>query len=383
MMCKNRHTLHYSLNCLHVAYFSLDECHQHASHLRHKHLMEQGMLAAETSNVPAEAALNNILKAEAISATFRKLKIYAKGEHRTTLQRVEIPILDNNSQPTGASKTITNPSELFSVITNQNIVHVSQAMDTPGVSSHLCQVIPPFIRNVSSTSILQGTYNLSNVDPMPEIRQFLQAMAKLPALDSTPLVDTIITTQDFQKGFKKLFNNISSSPSGQHITHYKILAKDPGLSEILAWTITLPFKHGFSPLQWRTAVQFMLEKEPGNPTISKLRVIQLLEADMNFAFHLLWGQRLVNNALSHNALSPWNFGSRPGVRVHSALLLKTISYDYPRYTRQNAIIFDKDAKACFDRIVRTLGLMATERLGMPATATTSMLATIKGMHYYV
>ena len=38
---------------------------------------------------------------------------------------------------------------------------------------------------------------------MPDIRQFLQAMAKPPAIDSTPLVDTIITTQDFQKGFKK------------------------------------------------------------------------------------------------------------------------------------------------------------------------------------
>ena len=218
---------------------------------------------------------------------------------------------------------------------------------------------------------------------MPEFRQFLQAMAQPSELESTPLVDTIITTQDFQKVFKKLSNKISSSPSGRHITHYKILAKDPGLSEILARTITLPFKHRFSPLRWRTAVQFMLEKEPWNPTISKLRVIQLLEADMNFAFRLLWGQRLVQNALSHNPLSPWNFGSHPGVRVHSALLLKTISYDYLRYTRQNTIIFDNDAKACFDRIIMSLGLMATEQLGMPPAATTSMLATIKGMHYYI
>ena len=82
---KNRHTLHNSLNCLHAASFSLDKCHQHTLHLRHKHLMEQARLAAETSNVPTDAALNNVLKAETISATFRKLKTYAKGEHRTTL----------------------------------------------------------------------------------------------------------------------------------------------------------------------------------------------------------------------------------------------------------------------------------------------------------
>ena len=136
-------------------------------------------------------------------------------------------------------------------------------------------------------------------------------------------------------------------------------------------------------MRWRTAVQFMLEKEPGNPTISKLRVIQLLEADMNFAFRLLWGKRLVHHALSHNALSPWNFGDRPGARVHSALLLKTISYDYLRYTRHNAIMFDNDAKACFDRIIPSFGLMATERLGMPQSATKSMLATIKGMRFVI
>ena len=154
-----------------------------------------------------------------------------KGEQHTILQRVEIPILDTNSQPTGASTSTTNPSELFSAITTQNILHFSQAMDTPGVSGHLGQIIPPFTRNVHSDSILQGTYNLSDINPMPEIRQFLESMARPSALHSTSPVDTTITTQNFQKGFRKLSNKTSSSPSGRHITHYKILATDPDLSQ--------------------------------------------------------------------------------------------------------------------------------------------------------
>ena len=330
-----------------------------------EYLLDCARLAALTSHTSVEVALNNILKAEAASATFCKLKCHAKGEQRTTLLRVEIPILDTNSQPTGASTSITNPSELFSAITTQNILHFSQAMDTPGVSGHLGQIIPPCTRNVHSDSILQGTYDLSNIDPMPEIRQFLEAMVRPSALHSTSPIDTTITTLDFQKGFRKLSDKTSSSPSGRHITHYKILATYPDLSQILARAITMPFTHSFSLMRWRTVVQFMLEKEPGNPTISKLRVIQVLEADMNFAFRLLWGKHLVHHSLSHNALSPWNFGGRPGARVHSALPLKTISYDYLCYTRQNAIIFDNDPKACFDRIIPSLGLMATERLGMP------------------
>jgi hypothetical protein len=124
-------------------------------------------------------------------------------------------------------------------------------------------------------------------------------------------------------------------------------------------------------------------KRTWNPLITKLRVIQLLEADMSFAFRLLWGKRLVHHALSHNALTPLNFGGRPGCRVHSALLLKTLSYDYIRYTRFNAIIFNNDAKACFDRIIPSISLMITEQLGMPPTVATSMLAIIKGIKFHI
>ena len=251
------------------------------------------------------------------------------------------------------------------------------------MSITLGAIIPPFSRNESTTSILQGSCNLTNINSMPEICQFLQAMTIPPELQETDLVDIAISTIDFQKGFKKLPDKRSSSPSGRHMTHYKLLAKDKGLSHILARAITLPFQHGFSPTRWHTAIQFMLEKEPGNPLITKLRVIQLLEADMNFAFRLLWGKRLVHHALAQNALTPLNFGGRPGCRVHSALLSKTLSYDCIRYTRLNAIIFNNDAKACFDRIIPSIGLMATERLGMPPTASACMLATIQGMKFFI
>ena len=132
-------------------------------------MQEWARLAAITSNVTAEVALNNILKVEAASATFCKLKCYAKGEHCTALQRVEVPTLDSNSQPTGINTSVTNSSELYTAITNQNILYFSQAMGTPGVSGHLGHIIPPFTQNIHSTSVLQGTFDLSDKDPMPKI----------------------------------------------------------------------------------------------------------------------------------------------------------------------------------------------------------------------
>ena len=323
----NRFSLSYSLKNLHTARYSLDECHLSAAQLRHNHFTERARHAAITSNTSVETAFNNILTAEAAITTFWKQKKYAKGEIRSSLQRVEVPVMDSNQNPTGQTLSITESINLFAAISAQNISHFSQAMDTPGVSGTLGTIIPPFTRNESTTSILQGSYDLTNINTMPEIRQFLQAMAIPPELQDRDPVDIAISTIDFQKGFKKLPDKTSSSPSGRHMTHYKVLAKDKGLSHIYAQTITLPFQHGFSPTRWRTAIQFMLEKEPGNPLITKLRVIQLLEAGMNFAFRLLWGKRLVHHALAQNALTPLNFGGRPGCRVHSALLLKTLSYN--------------------------------------------------------
>jgi hypothetical protein len=73
------HTHSYSLHCLHAAHFSMDVCHLQAYHLRQERLLDHARLAAPTSNTSAEVGLNNILKAKAASATFRKLKCHAKG----------------------------------------------------------------------------------------------------------------------------------------------------------------------------------------------------------------------------------------------------------------------------------------------------------------
>lgn len=127
----------------------------------------------------------------------------------------------------------------------------------------------------------------------------------------------------------------------------------------------------------------MLEKDKRIPLITRLCVIQLLEADMNLAFRLFWGHRLVHHALDHNALIKWNFGNLPGASCLSALILKTVSYDYIRIKRTKAVIFNNDAKACFDRIIPSHGLMATERLGMPKSAAKCMLAIILAINFYV
>ena len=102
--------------------------------------------------------------------------------------------------------------------------------------------------------------------------------------------------------------------------------------------ISIPFRIGFAPRRWRTAIQILLEKDSGDPQIHRLRVIQLLEADMNLAFRLLWGRRLASISCPLLWRSyKMEFWYLPGASCLSALLLKVVSYDYIRACQTTAM----------------------------------------------
>jgi hypothetical protein len=55
----------------------------------------------------------------------------------------------------------------------------------------------------------------------------------------------------------------------------------------------------------------MIEKDPGNPKIERLRVIHLFEVDYNLSLKMLWGKRLVYQGEDNNCFGKQQHGSRP------------------------------------------------------------------------
>eukprot|EP00957_Ditylum_brightwellii_P201136 15324208-Ditylum_brightwellii.AAC.1 len=68
--------------------------------------------------------------------------------------------------------------------------------------------------------------------------------------------------------------------------------------------MTLPFRIGFTPCQWQKAIDVMLEKDLGDPKINWLRIIVIVEGDMNLIMKIIWNKFLVSTAESSNFLSP-------------------------------------------------------------------------------
>jgi hypothetical protein len=115
---------------------------------------------------------------------------------------------------------------------------------------HLGQQLHPFEQNQLSESILHGTVDLSNLNLSASIHACIHEMCYPPGEDGSDPVSDLISHEDFSNGFKLLSEDLSSSPSGRHIGHYKAVLGDVELCTMYVTILSLPFKHGFTLRRW-------------------------------------------------------------------------------------------------------------------------------------
>mmetsp|Transcript_23606 Transcript_23606/g.35849 ORF Transcript_23606/g.35849 Transcript_23606/m.35849 type:complete len:196 (+) Transcript_23606:495-1082(+) len=184
--------------------------------------------------------------------------------------------------------------------------------------------LPPFQSNHKlSDKLLQGdTSNFENTDPI--IRDLLQQLQQIPNLTE---ISHKISTTDFIQGMKKVSEGKSSSGSGRNYSLYKSILHFPYTTNLIVKLLSTCTEKQIILSRWKQVIQVMLCKYPGNYKLDKLRVIQLLEADLNMYLRIVWGKRLVSNALTHHLFAPEQFGNKPGTFGSSAGTLKTLSFD--------------------------------------------------------
>eukprot|EP00957_Ditylum_brightwellii_P172911 13164212-Ditylum_brightwellii.AAC.1 len=112
--------------------------------------------------------------------------------------------------------------------------------------------------------------------------------------------------------------------------------------------MVLPFLLGFTLQQWQTAIDVMLEKDPGSPKISRLQIIVIVEGDMNAIMKVIWNRRLVLMTEKTQLISPVQFGNRNGQTALGALLLKVVTMDCFCLFCLNGAILNNNATACYD-----------------------------------
>ena len=100
----------------------------------------------------------------------------------------------------------------------------------------------------------------------------------------------------------------------------------------------MPFKLAMIPERWAKTVQILLEKDSGQPFTNRLRIIELFDSQVNAGLQMIFGKRMISNALKHNQLHPSAYGSVPMRSAQDAIMEKTLSMDILRVTKRTGAL---------------------------------------------
>jgi hypothetical protein len=107
----------------------------------------------------------------------------------------------------------------------------------------------------------------------------------------------------------------------------------------------------------------MLGKIPGVPIINKLGKIQLLEADLNQVLRSAFARNISKlTQETQGIISEHQYG-RSHQTCLTPILNKLLTVKLLIQKKTNGIVFDNDAKGCYDRIVSGIALSALRRIG--------------------
>jgi hypothetical protein len=179
----------------------------------------------------------------------------------------------------------------------------------------------------------------------------------------------IVTPEDFTSCFKCVPEKTAPSFSGRSVPHYKACSqiKEEGVGELLASVhavmMTVPLDAGFCPERWRKAVDVMLEKIPGVIRTNKLHIIQLLEADLNQVLRSAFARNINKLAQDKDGIISEHQYRRSHRTCISPILNKLLTTQILIQKRTNGIVFDNNARGCYDRIISRITLLSIRRLG--------------------
>ncbi len=279
------------------------------------------------------------------------------------LTRVDIPASDNDEPyPSGPDpktwngpwKSVTYPEEIARHVCAANHRQYHQAHITPFASEPLLSYFGYCGNTPGAEALLEGHLPQSAVltSLLPETKQLLNTMSQPNPVPHE--FSSSFSAQEFSSLYKLLPEAISSSPSGRHLGHYKVASTYEPLAEFHSKMMSIPYLAGFSPRRWHQVVDIMLEKNPGDPKIHRLRIIALQESDFNQSNRLLIARPLTHHLEDKSLIPDMQYGSRPGKHCLSAILNKQLTFEIIRHTKETAAFIENDAIGCYDRMVNPL-----------------------------
>jgi hypothetical protein len=237
--------------------------------------------------------------------TFRKLgrqicgHVKPNSAKKSSLSNVTVPETD------GTWTQIIGKNDLEDHLIQRNVEQFSLALETPFGYSPLAKELVHTGYSEMADAIHAGTLEHEALSDAA-INAVVKQLRKHPAIDK--VLKPAVTKNDFKSAFNCVREKTASSYSGRGVEHYKACAEGSGdgiadlLSTVHAAMMSVPLDAGFCPSIWKHAVDVMLEKIPGVSRSNKLRIIQLLEADLNQVLRSAFARNIGRLAKEHEGI---------------------------------------------------------------------------------
>ena len=217
-----------------------------------------------------------------------------------------------------------------------------------------------------------------------EMKVFLQALRRPVSVKTKatiPDIDPVISVEDYKSIFNKTKEETASHPP-LHYGHFKVAVESDPLLQVNLLFMNLPFMFGIPLSRWLQSLHCMIQKD-AEPKITRLRIVQLYEADFNSVLKFVLGRKLMHHADDHGINSPQLYGSRKNKSTHEALITLRVIYDMARLERCHMVSLFNDLKGCYDRIRPALNTITTRRMGCPAEMAVCHARTVRLMKHRV
>ena len=247
----------------------------------------------------------------------------------------------------------------------------------------------PFTINpLSNVGVSATTFKIFHLPDGTEIRMppgtFLETETILDLLRQ-PLpgaansnISAHISLGDFTGAIKAWKEHTSTSPSGRHLGHYKLLVKtmeDSNAREearsaardiltLMVQMLALAREKGFILERWIKAINVMIYKKPCVFLIEKLGIIHLFEANYNLVIGTIFIRRALYSGVENHSLhsSQW---AQPGRQCSDVVIMRELTLGVSKITKTHLAGSKNDASTCYDRIVMNLVLEVFDPMRAP------------------
>ena len=296
-------------------------------------------------NMTSTSALKVLKEAEKHSQIFSKVNVTIKGLHKSGVRSILVPTAQNphkifdlkNDDCNGNWEEIQNVDEIFEIILEQNAKMLTRSKNGITATGPIQEAIgfqagnESFIQQILDGTITDKEYSRHYPNYEQEANAFLQNMQRNTMSKE---MTWKFGVDEYKNLFSKTREDTSCGPSGLHMSHWKIAVQSEEIMEVHSTMTWAAFSLGYSYQRWNISFHSMLMKLH-RPYVTKLRIIQIFEGDMNGGLKFLFGKELMKRLVKDGVIDDQAYGSIPGRDPLEAMKLLQYLYENHRLLKRD------------------------------------------------